>query len=65
LDAKVTTVERYIPLHFYIVMGDEPEVLELLLEAGADANAVEPKRSVLRMAVSSGGETSVVLLRAL
>ncbi|KAI3318772.1 hypothetical protein HD806DRAFT_510917, partial [Xylariaceae sp. AK1471] len=61
-DVNATTAEGYVPLHFCVATGDKAEILELLLEAGADANAVGPEGSVLKMAVSSGRETSLGML---
>ncbi|KAI8635570.1 ankyrin repeat-containing domain protein [Xylariaceae sp. FL1651] len=61
-DVNATTVEGYSPLHFCVAAGDNPEILEVILDAGADANVVGPEGSVLRMAVKNGREASVDML---
>lgn len=52
-DVKATTVEGYAPLHFCVSVGGRVDIMETLIKAGADVNAVGPEGTVLWMAVNS------------
>lgn len=55
-------MEGYTPLHFCVTAGDNTECLEVLLETEANVNAVGSYGFVVKMAVSSGAEESVLML---
>lgn len=64
-DVNATTIEGYAPLHFCVSAGGRVDILETLIQAGADVNAMGPEGSVLKQAVISRCKSGVkVLLNA-
>lgn len=63
-DVNANTVEGYTPLHFCVLAGDKLDILETLIQAGADVNAMGPEGSVLRQAIVSRWELGVEVLLA-
>lgn len=61
-DVNATTAEGRTPLHLCVAAGGRADILETLIGAGADVNAMAPEGSVLREAVASGCETGVEML---
>lgn len=61
-DVNATTAEGHTPLHLCVTVGGSADILETLISAGADVNAMDPEGSVLRAAVALGCETGVEIL---
>ncbi|KAF3055892.1 hypothetical protein GL218_06920 [Daldinia childiae] len=57
-DINATTVEGYSPLQFCMIVGDKPDLVDILIKGGAIIDARGPEGSAILMATSRGHEDS-------